>query len=140
MPSLRISSQLLYFWRILYLFLYAVRDYQISLEQISLNILIEVFTKIIKKWDIKLWYQLLYFLHNLHLVFKVAREHPLPFDHISLNILLEYFIKIIKLWDLRLCSKLFYFLHGIDLIHCNVSILINRKILIRHNCFFFTGN
>jgi hypothetical protein len=33
-----------------------------SLDQISLDIVIELFTKIIKTWDLRLWSQLIYFL------------------------------------------------------------------------------
>jgi hypothetical protein len=61
-----------------------------------MDILIKKFTKIIKKWDLKLWYQLFYFLHGLHLVIQIVRDYLIPLDAIiDRDLILKFHI----LWE-----------------------------------------
>jgi hypothetical protein len=63
------------------LVLHTVRNYSLLLlDQISLKILIEFFTRKIKKWDINNCYSITFFLHTLDLVLHIVIEYPLPLD------------------------------------------------------------
>jgi uncharacterized membrane protein YciS (DUF1049 family) len=68
---------LLYFLYKFDLVLHAIKDYPLLLDHISLDILIEHFTKIIKMWDLSLWSQLFCFLHKFDLIFDTVRNYPI---------------------------------------------------------------
>jgi hypothetical protein len=51
------------------------QNYHFLLDQIFLDSLIEYFTKMIKKSDLRLWSKLFYFLHCLNFVLHIIKNY-----------------------------------------------------------------